>query len=82
MVCSGSGGNYLYEVKKHKCDALITADVKHNIFIDAVNLGVTVFDAGHFETENTVIEPLKNMLVKQFKDVKFIADLSSPISYI
>ncbi len=81
LVCSGSGGNYLYEIKKHKCDALITADVKHNIFIDAVNLGVTVFDAGHFETENTVIEPLKNMLETQFKNVKFITDLSSPISY-
>ena len=81
LVCSGSGGNYVYEVKKHKCDALITADVKHNIFIDAQWLGVTVFDAGHFETENVIIGPLKNMLEKQFNTVKFIADLTSPIYY-
>lgn len=81
LVCSGSGGNYVYELKKHNCEALITADVKHNIFIDALNLGVTVFDAGHFETENVVIEPLKNMLENQFKAVRFITALSSPLSY-
>ena len=79
LVCSGSGGNYLYEVKKCGCEALITAEVKHNIFIDAEYLGITVLDGGHFETENTVVLPLKKLLSEKFSDIRFTADTSGVI---
>lgn len=50
-VCSGSGGSFLAGAIKNGCDALITGDVKHSVFVDAENKGITVFDAGHFYTE-------------------------------
>lgn len=82
LLCSGSGGSYLNEVLRHGCDALITADVKHNHFLDAERLGVSVFDAGHFDTEDVVTEPLKRLLEQRFADITFIADRSSKIKHI
>lgn len=74
LVCSGSGGNYLYEVKSSGCDALITGDVKHNIFINGEFLGISVFDAGHYNTENVVIAPLKALLEAEFTDTVFLTE--------
>lgn len=82
LLCSGSGGSYVTEVKKHNCDALITSDVKHNQFLDAERLGVSLFDAGHFNTEDVVTEPLKQMLEDKFSLIKFITVHTSKIKYI
>ena len=82
LLCSGSGGSYLSEALRHNCDALITADVKHNQFLDAERLGISLFDAGHFDTEDIVIEPLKEILQAQFPNIAFIADRISKIKHI
>ena len=71
LVCSVSGGSYLYEAAADGFDALITADVKHNLFIDAENLGIAVFDGGHYETERVVCEPLARLLAERFSDTVF-----------
>ena len=82
LLCSGSGGSYLSEVLSHNCDALITADVKHNQFLDAQRLGFSLFVAGHFATEDIVIEPLKRLLEQEFPEISFCCDHNSKIKYI
>lgn len=82
LLCSGSGGSYLGEVLIQGCDALITADVKHNQFLDAQRLGVSLFDAGHFDTEDIVTEPLKQMLEHKFSSITFISEHTSKIKSI
>ena len=82
LLCSGSGGSYVTEVKKHNCDALITADVKHNQFLDAQRLDVSLYDAGHFETEVVVSEPLKQLLTQNFPSIQFITEHTTKIKYI
>lgn len=82
LLCSGSGGSYIGEVLKHNCDALITADVKHNQFLDAERFGVSLYDAGHFDTEDVVTEPLKNMLEDKFPLIDFITVHKSKIKCI
>ena len=67
----GSGGNYIGDVINGGYDALISADIKHNVFIDAVNSGIAVFDAGHYQSENIVIKPLCELLSNKFGDIKF-----------
>ncbi len=74
LVCGGSGGNYVEETAKFGADALLTADVKHNHFLDADRLGVALFDAGHFDTEDVVIEPLKELLQSKFNEIEFITN--------
>ena len=71
LVCSGSGGNYLGDVIWGGYDALISADIKHNVFIDAVNAGVTVFDAGHYASENVIVKPLCKQLSDAFSEIEF-----------
>ena len=65
-VCSGSGGSFLGEVLAKGCDGFITGDVKHDIFIDAYNAGLTVFDAGHYYTENIFCKYMENALKEKF----------------
>lgn len=59
------------------CDAMITGDVKHDVWIDANNLRFTIFDCGHFHTENLVLWELRRVLEEKFPllDVE-IAEMS------
>ncbi len=79
LVCSGSGAQYHTLAKTNGCEALVTADVRHNNFLDAAHHGTALFDCGHFNTEVVVIKPLCEMLEKQFNNIKFIANCDSQI---
>lgn len=78
LFCSGTGGSFIDDALKFSCDALVTADVKHSQFLSAQHYGIALFDAGHFNTEDVVIEPLKDLLTKQF-DIEFITTHTSLI---
>ena len=52
------------------CDTLVTADVKYNQFWDAHDLGLNLIDAGHFYTENPVMQPLADKLRTQFPEIE------------
>ena len=68
-VCGGSGSSMLHNVAKLGCDTYITADVKHNGFLDAKELGINLIDAGHYSTENVVIPVLQNLLAAAFPEI-------------
>ena len=65
-VCSGSGGSFLADAAEKGCQVLLTGDVKHDVFIDGENMGVSVIDAGHFYTENIFCEFIANELKNKF----------------
>ena len=71
-VCGGSGGDLYPAAMEAGADAYVTANIKHNIFIDIRRDGFCVLDAGHFCTENTVIKPLAEKIAKEFADVEVI----------
>ncbi|WP_028510453.1 Nif3-like dinuclear metal center hexameric protein [Ruminococcus sp. NK3A76] len=68
-VCSGSGGSLLADVLANECDAYITGDIKHDVFIDAYNAGLTVFDAGHFHTEDLFTDFMAQKLSEKFPEL-------------
>ncbi len=68
-VCSGSGGSFLGDAVKLGCDAFITGDIRHDVFIDAYNSKVTVFDATHFFTENIFCEYMRQAIAEAFPEV-------------
>lgn len=82
LVCSGSGGGYIAEAESLGCDAFLTADVKHNQFLEAEHLGIALFDAGHFNTEDVVVEPLKELLQTEFPKIGFLSTHHSTIEYL
>ena len=71
-VCSGSGGSFLKNALEKKCDAFITGDVKHDVFVDASNERLCVFDAGHYYTEVIFCDYMQKKLSEKFPDVTFI----------
>ena len=72
LVCSGSGGAYITDAVNAGFDALVSADIKHNMFIDAVNSGVSVFDAGHYNSENVICKPLSRELLEHFGEIEIL----------
>ena len=71
-IVTGSGGDYVKKAYNRGCDVLITGDVKYHEAQDAIDLGISVIDAGHFETENIFIDILNEYLYKRLSDVDII----------
>ncbi|NLC72790.1 MAG: Nif3-like dinuclear metal center hexameric protein [Ruminococcaceae bacterium] len=69
-ICAGSGGNQIENALNLCCDTLVTADVKHHQFIMAKELGINLFDVGHFASENVIINELQKSLGKKFSQLK------------
>ena len=65
-VGGGSCGSMLADAVAAGCDTFVTADVKYNVFLDAAELGINLLDAGHFATEDVVIQPLCDLLSEKF----------------
>ncbi|XOQ44647.1 MAG: GTP cyclohydrolase 1 type 2-like protein [Clostridium sp.] len=83
-LCGGGGAAYLYDAAQAGCQAFVTGECKHNILLDAENLGVTLVAAGHFETEDPVIPVLMKKLSERFQDVSFIRSraMHGPVYYL
>ena len=66
------------------CDALITGDVKHDVWIDANNLDIAVLDCGHFHTENLVLWELRCVLEERFPrlDIEIAESSADPCEYV
>lgn len=67
-VLGGAGGDYLECAVQEGADVMLTAEVKHHIGLYAKEAGIALVDAGHFETENIVLEPLLETL-REFFDM-------------
>jgi len=63
-------------------DAYITGDAKHNDFLDAAELGLSLFAAGHYETETVSMPVLMSLLKKEFPDIEYAYLESSPCCFI
>ena len=83
-VCSGSGGDLLEKAAALGCQALVTGDVKHSVWIEAHNLGMALIDAGHFGTEKCAPHRLAALLSRAFPEIPVFACESEhePCSYI
>lgn len=80
-LCTGSGCSLIEA--SGDADAFITGDASHHDFIDALQKGITLIAAGHFETENPIVPVLCKKLSERFGDVEII-DLKqeNPVKYI
>lgn len=81
-LCCGSGGDLLQAAVEDGCDTLITGDIKHNVFIEAAHKGINLIDAGHYATEDIIIEPLALLLQNKFPQVEFVTVHSDPFRFI
>ncbi len=83
-MCSGAGGDMVAEAMALNADAFLTGEAKHHEYLLAKDLGISLFVAGHFETENIVCEYLEKSLTDKFGseiEVK-VSNLKHPVNYI
>lgn len=71
-VANGAEGGLLQYALAAGADAIVAGETKHNVMIDAKNAGVTLIDAGHFETENIIVEVIEQKLKSKFDGLKVI----------
>lgn len=71
-VLGGSGGDYMAQVHQAGCDVYVTADVKYHQAQQAVQLGLSVVDGGHFETEFPVCQRVVDYLKEEFPQGKIL----------
>lgn len=79
-VCSGSGSDFLYEAKQNGADALLTGDAGHHAFLNANEIGIALFAAGHFETEVIAAKVLAEKMQNAFPQTEILfSNQTSPI---
>ncbi|MBQ9673418.1 MAG: Nif3-like dinuclear metal center hexameric protein [Ruminococcus sp.] len=70
-VSSGAGAEEILTAIENDCDLFLTGEMKHHLYIEAMNAGISVVEVGHFKSEDIVIQPLVNLLQEKFPSVKF-----------
>jgi dinuclear metal center YbgI/SA1388 family protein len=70
-LCGGGGNSLIGDAMDVGCDVFVTADVPFHVGKKAWEANMALIDAGHFETENTVTEPLAER-IKEWYNGKVI----------
>ncbi len=61
-VCGGDGKDCLSDALKAGCDTYVTGSMSYNSMTDASELSVNIIAAGHYFTENPVLEALSGFV--------------------
>ena len=65
-VGGGACGSMLPLAKAMGCDTFLTSDLKHDLYLEARDLGVNLLDAGHYSTETVVCPVMAQWLAEEF----------------
>jgi dinuclear metal center YbgI/SA1388 family protein len=71
-LCSGSGGSFFNDIAEQEVSVYITSDVKHDVWIEAMNKDIALFDCGHFSTETIVLDYIQKVLSANVPCIEFI----------
>ena len=83
-VCTGAGGEYVYDAVREGADAYVSGDIKHHDAQAAKDLGICLIDAGHYGTEWQFVP---NMAAQLRADERFTAEclkseaMANPFEY-
>ena len=69
-VGGGACGSMLGQVKAMGSDTFLTSDLKHDLYLEAADLGINLLDAGHYSTETVVCPALAQWLREAFPQVE------------
>ncbi len=76
-VVGGAGKDYVPCAKD--ADAFVSSEIPHHVFYSAVQDGISIYDCGHYYTENVVVSHLRNVISKQFGELECLYfDTKSP----
>lgn len=70
-ICSGAGSEFILKAKFYGAECFVTGDVKYHEAQNAYENKIHVIDAGHFFTENLIVEALAKKLDEEFKKMDY-----------
>lgn len=70
-LVGGSAADELFAAKAAGADVFITGEMKHHLAIQADAMGLCIVEAGHYETEKVVLQPLISRLQALTNDVQY-----------
>ena len=70
-VACGAGGDSIFAAAKTGTQAFVTGEIKHHEILFANQNNISVFDLGHFRSEDMIITKLALILSEKFPDTKF-----------
>jgi dinuclear metal center YbgI/SA1388 family protein len=76
-LCGGAGAGLLQAAHRQGADVLVTGDVKYHDARQAEELGVAVVDAGHFATEQLMVELVADVLRKAAEQRQWQIDFTT-----
>ncbi len=82
-VVGGAGKDYIFEGVALGADAFVTAEIPHHLFIAASKESFSLYDCGHYYTENPVCDKLYSLLNKKFPNAEIeVYDVKCPYTCI
>ena len=79
--CTGSGGDLMQEAIRAGADALITGDCKHSVWAEAHNLGFSLYDCGHFDTEVAAVNWFRQVLQADAPELDTVISVSGTMPF-
>ena len=80
-VCGGAGGDFIMAAFKGGADAYVTGECRHHERLFAKQLGIGLFECGHFATEQVVKFAVKELVEKLGLNA-IIIDEKDPAQYL
>jgi dinuclear metal center YbgI/SA1388 family protein len=62
-ACGGAGDSLVAAAHAAGADVYVTGDLRHHVVLDALQMGMTLVDAGHYATEAAALPALYDRLV-------------------
>lgn len=67
-VCGGNGRHCVYSAHKREAQVFLTGELPYHSLLEAKSLGLSVVEAGHYETEAVVVPFLEQRIKKEFRE--------------
>ena len=78
-IVGGSGKDFLFEAALCGADAFVTSEIPHHLYEEAKKLGLSVYDCGHYYTENCISNRIADMIKNEFPELYTeVFDVESP----
>lgn len=75
-LLGGGGSRFYREAVAARADVFVTGDTRHHDILDALDAGIAIVDAGHFETEKpgmvALVERLRNTFAGSGMDIDYV----------
>jgi putative NIF3 family GTP cyclohydrolase 1 type 2 len=68
-IACGSGGEFLSDALRHKCDVLLTGEARFHSALEARTAGIGLVLAGHYATERPAMQRMAEILAVEFPEL-------------